>query len=176
VPLRTLPSSPPLVQLIDEELVLIFLDRLGITHPEAAAGIRMCPSCSADMKGPMKGGRHALRCKTGGGPIAHHNPMHDTLAAVHSDAGVVMSSETRHLLPSSGEKPAEVHAHGIGNQGQDNAIDVAIVDTQTSGTRQGSRRGEGSGEAQQKAGLLQSIFYLYKLHLAECSLGLFGRR
>jgi hypothetical protein len=128
VPLRALPSSP-LVQLIDEELVWIMLDRLGIKHPEAA-GIRKCPSCSAD----MKGGRHALRCKTGGGPIAHHNLMRDTLAAVHSDAGVVVGSETRHLLPGSGEKPADVHAHGIGNQGRDIAIDVAIVDSQTGGT------------------------------------------
>ena len=46
VPLRALPSSP-LVQVIDEELVWIMLDRLGIKHPEAA-GIRKCPSCSAD--------------------------------------------------------------------------------------------------------------------------------
>ena len=41
-----------------------------------------------------------------------------------------MGSETRHLLPGSGEKPADVHAHGIGNQGRD----VAIVDSQTGGT------------------------------------------
>ena len=60
--------------------------------------------------------------------------LHDTLAAVHSDAGVVVGSETRHLLPGSGEKPADVHAHGIGNQGRDIAIDVAIVDSQTGGT------------------------------------------
>ena len=33
-----------------------------------------------------------------------------------------------------GEKPADVHAHGIGNQGRDIAIDVAIVDSQTGGT------------------------------------------
>ena len=56
VPLRALPSSP-LAQLIDEELVWIMLDRLGIKHPEAA-GIRKCPSHD-------QGGRHALRCKTG---------------------------------------------------------------------------------------------------------------
>ena len=56
--------------------------------------------------------------------------MRDTLAAVHSDAGVVVGSETRHLLPGSGEKPADVHAHGIGNQGRDIAIDVAIVNKQ----------------------------------------------
>jgi hypothetical protein len=47
--LRALPSSP-LVQVIDEELVWIMLDRLGIEHPEAA-GIKKCRSCSADMKG-----------------------------------------------------------------------------------------------------------------------------
>jgi hypothetical protein len=40
----------------------------------------------------------------------------------------------RHLLPGSGEKPANVYAHGIGNQGRDIAIDVAIVDSQTGGT------------------------------------------
>jgi hypothetical protein len=40
--------------------------------------------------------------------------MSDTLAAVHSDAGVVVGSETRHLLPI--------------------ATDVAIVDSQTGGT------------------------------------------
>ena len=104
------------------------LDRLGIKHPKAA-GITEYPSYSAD----MKGGRHALsslRCKTGRGPIAHHNLMRDTVAAVHKDAGVEVRSETRHLLPGSGEKPADVHAHGIGNQGRDIAIDVAIVDSQ----------------------------------------------
>ena len=134
------------------------LDRLGIKHPEAA-GIRKCPSCAAD----MKGGRHALRCKTGGGPIAHHNLMRDTLAAVHSDAGVTVGSETRHLLPGSGEKPADVHAHGIGNQGRDIAIDVAIVDSQSGGTDAeqqrralatgiaARRKEKGGGEAQQKA-------------------------
>ena len=45
-----------------------------------------------------------------------------------------MRSETRHLLPGSGEKPADVHAHGIGNQGRDIAIDVTIVDSQSGGT------------------------------------------
>ena len=70
----------------------------------------------------------------GEGPSAHHKLMRDTLAAVHSDAGAVVGSETRHLLPGSGETPADVHAHDIGNQGRDIAIDVAIVDSQTGGT------------------------------------------
>ena len=35
---------------------------------------------------------------------------------------------------NNGEKPADVHAHGIGNQGRDIAIDVAIVDSQSGGT------------------------------------------
>jgi hypothetical protein len=52
----------------------------------------------------------------------HHNLMRDTLAAVHNDAGIVVGSETRHLLSGSGEKPADVHAHGIGNEGRDIAI------------------------------------------------------
>jgi hypothetical protein len=91
----------------------------------------------------MKGGRQALRYKTGGGPIAHHNLMRDTLAAVHSNAEEVVGSETRHLLLGSREKPADVHAHGIGNQGRDIAIDVAIVDSQT---------GKTDAELQRRAG------------------------
>ena len=59
--------------------------------------------------------------------------MRDTLAAV-KDAGVTVGSERGSLLPGSGEKPADVHAHGIGNQGRDIAIDVAIVDSQSGGT------------------------------------------
>jgi hypothetical protein len=46
VPLRALPSSP-LVQLIDEELVWIMLDRLGIKHPEAIASLRPPKSFSS---------------------------------------------------------------------------------------------------------------------------------
>ena len=46
----------------------------------------------------MEGGRHGLRCKTGEGPIAHHNLMRDTLAPVHSDAGVVVGSDTFMLM------------------------------------------------------------------------------
>ena len=56
--------------------------------------------CAAD----MKGGRHALRCKTGGGPIW------DTFAEVHQDTGVVVACETRHLLL---RRPADVHAHTV---------------------------------------------------------------
>ena len=46
VPLRAIPSSP-LTQLLDEEVVWIMLDRLGIDHPETA-GIKKC-TCGANM-------------------------------------------------------------------------------------------------------------------------------
>ena len=41
--------------------------------------------------------------------------MRDTSAAVHKDARVTVGSETRHLLPGSGEKHAEVHAPRAGD-------------------------------------------------------------
>ena len=123
VPFRALPSSPH-TRLLDEEVVWLMLDRLGIEHPEAA-GIKTC-TCGAD----MKGGRHALRCKTGGGIVAHHDMMRDVLAQMLRDAGVVVGRETRNLLRGTAEKPADILAHGIGGQARDIAHDVAIVDPQ----------------------------------------------
>ena len=123
VPLRAIPSSP-LTQLLDEEVVWIMLDRLGIDHPETAA-IKKC-TCGAD----MKGGRHALRCKIGGGPTIHHDAMKVAISEMSRDAGVVVQLETRNLLPGTAEKPADILALGIGNQGRDVAHDVAIVDPQ----------------------------------------------
>ena len=123
VPLRAIPSSP-LTQLLDEEVVWIMLDRLGIDHPETAA-IKKC-TCGEN----MRGGRHALRCKIGGGPTMHHDAMKVAISAMCRDAGVVTQLETRNLLRGTAEKPADILALGIGNQGRDVAHDVAIVDPQ----------------------------------------------
>ena len=104
------------------------LDRLGIAHPETA-GVRKC-SCGEK----MGTGRHALRCPQGGGLNIIHNDMRDIVADIHGNAGVTVGRETVRLLPGTVERPADVHVHGIGGQGRDIAIDVAVVDSQAGGS------------------------------------------
>ena len=106
-----LPSSP-LVQFIDEELVWIILDRQGFKHPEAL-GIRKCPSCSADMRagGTLYAARRADQSYIV--EVRHHNLMRDTLAAVHSDAGVVVRSKTRKLLLKARRRSRSLGAQNL---------------------------------------------------------------
>ena len=54
---------------------------------------------------------------------------------------LTLGSETRHLLPKGyrksswfGEKTADVYAHGIGTQGREVAINVAIVESKSDDT------------------------------------------
>ena len=126
IPLRVLPNTP-LHQLNDTEITWIMLDRLGMQHPEAIG----LAKCNCRHKTEVGTGRHSMRCGKGGGPSFVHDSVVEAIAAMHRNAGVVTTVEAHGLIPGSDTRPADILAHGIGKQGRDVAIDVAIVDSRS---------------------------------------------
>ena len=125
IPLRALPNTPK-HQCTDAVFTWIMHERLGIQHPEAVD----LGNCTCKAGTDIGEGRHCMRCKVGGGPTIVHDSVRDEIAAMHRDAGVVVSVEVKGLLKGSDERPADVLAHGIGRQHRDLAIDIAVVDAQ----------------------------------------------
>jgi hypothetical protein len=125
IPLRALPSVP-LNKLNDSQFLWVFLDRLGIQHPEAE-GLDTCTCAAAK---PVKKGRHFRRCAKGGGITFVHDCTRDVIASMHRHAGVVVQVEPQGILPGTDERPADVLAIGTGAQHRDVAIDIAVVDSQ----------------------------------------------
>jgi len=78
--------------------------------------------------------------RNGGGPSIVHDAVRDEVAAMHRDAGVVTSVEVEGLLKGSQERPADVLSHGIGRQHRDLAIDIAVVDSQSTTLINDARR------------------------------------
>ncbi len=135
IPLRALPNTPK-HQCTDAVFTWIMHERLGIQHPEAVD----LGKCTCKAGTDIDKGRHCMRCKVGNGPTIVHDAVRDEVAAMHREAGVVVSVEVEGLLKGSDERPADVLAHGIGRQHRDLAIDIAVVDAQVTTNINEARR------------------------------------
>ena len=69
---------------------------------------------------------HALCCGTDGTRIGRHNALRDSLHATAVAAGIGATKESKHLLPGSSRKPADVFLP-FWTGGKDTAWDVTVV-------------------------------------------------
>ena len=113
--------APPLgLHLRGSEFILAIKMRLGM---EVFSSPGPCPACGSHSD---QLGDHALCCGTDGTRISRHNALRDTLHATAVAAGIGATKESKHLLPGSSRKPADVLLP-FWTGGKDTAWDVTVV-------------------------------------------------
>ena len=84
--------------------------------------------CSCALQAQLGNGYHCRVCRVGGGPIRVHNCLRDVIYGACANAGVVAQTEVQGLLPHGNERPADILAMGLGDNGEDLVIDTCVYD------------------------------------------------